>query len=166
MGVTRTILWLAPTALWLLGSCETDRSEEALAQTRFEEFQDALLARDAARLRDLVCADARPAIHALCQEDRSDTPALQVTGVTTRQYEYLVHVVEPQPGGQASHFILTMEDGAMRVDLRATYRDHSVAKRRFLAEARFIPQHLSPEQIEKARVIHGQPASAPPVGKR
>ena len=162
MGVTRTKLWLTPVALWLLGSCESDRSGEALAKTRFEEFQTALLARDAASLRDLVCADARPAIRALCLEDRSETTALQVTGVTRRQYDYLVHVSEPRAGGQASHFVLTVEDGVMRVDLRATYRDHSVEKRRFLAEERFIPQRLTPEQIEQARVIH-QPAPAAPA---
>ena len=166
MGVTSYRLCIALITPWLLCGCGSDRSRETLAQSRFEEFQAALLARDEVGLRDLVCADARPAIRALCQEDRSETTGLQVTGVTVRQYEYLVHVAEPRPDGQTSYFVLTIEDGVMRVDLRATYRDHSVTKRRFLKEARFVPQHLSPEQIEKARVAHGPTEPTPPGPNR
>jgi hypothetical protein len=95
----------------------------------------------------------------MCQQDRSKQMALQVTGVTKRQYEYLVHVTDPNLNNQASHFVLTIEEGAMRVDLRATYWDHSVENRRFLAEERFVPQRLSPDQIERAKAVHSAPVA-------
>ena len=158
MGVTRHKAWMAWIGLWLVASCSTDRSGKNLAQQRFEAFQTALIQRDRTALQDLVCSDARPAIRALCLENREGQPALRVTGVSKRQYDYLVHVADPATSGPTSHFVLTMEDGVMRVDLRATYRDHSLEKRRFLAEKRFVPQRLSPEQIERARVVHSSQA--------
>jgi hypothetical protein len=159
MVVTRISIATAWTALWLVVSCDTGPSREDLAQERFEEFQTALLQRDQAALKYLVCSDARPAIPEMCQQDRSKQLALQVTGVSKRQYEYLVHVTDPNQSDQASHFVLTIEDGAMRVDLRATYWDHSVENRRFLAEERFVPQRLSPDQIKRARAVHSSPSA-------
>ena len=61
MVVTRISIATAWTALWLVVSCDTGPSHEDLAQERFEEFQTALLQRDQAALKYLVCSDARPA---------------------------------------------------------------------------------------------------------
>lgn len=162
----RPAAWMGWIGLLLMTGCDSEVSGESLARLRFEAFQTALLEGDQSALRRLVCSDARPAIREMCLENRSGQRALSVTGVTRRSYEYLVHFTDPNHQDRASYFVLCVEDGAMRVDLRATHRDHTVTKRRFLAEGRFVPQRLSPEQIERARVVHTQQAAkAAPTGR-
>lgn len=137
----------------------TGDSQEELARQRFGEFQSALFRSDPVALRGLLCSDARPAIEAMCNQPRASQRPLEVTGVTKRNYEFLVHVRDPNRGGRESDFVLTVENGEMRIDLRATARANSEEKRTFLGEERFVPQKLTEEQVERARVV-GVPAPA------
>ena len=162
---------LGSFALFALGAlalqaCEAaaDRQQEA-ARQQFAAFQEALFQRDRSALRGLLCSDAHPAIDAMCAKNYAGRQPLEVLRVEQRNYEFLVHVRDPNENGRESHFVMTVENGAMRVDLRETVRNNSVTKREFLAEERFVPQKLTREQIEHARVTHAQPNATPPAKK-
>jgi hypothetical protein len=143
-------------ALALAGGCSETVTAELQAEQTFAAFQDALFDADARALRQLVCQDARPAVPALCDQDLTGKQRLQIKGVTRRDYEYLVHVRDPNQGDRASHYVLTVERGVMRVDLLATHRDHTQVSRTFLDRPRFVPHRTAPEQVRDAQATRAK----------
>lgn len=140
-------------AATLLSGCGEDVTAEYLAADRFAKFQTALFARDRAALKQLICRDARPAIPELCRADLDGRKPLIVTGITRNRHEYRVHVTDPNHQGAAkdSFYVLTKEDGHLRVDLLATFAYHRRSSGRGISKLSFVPGRLTPEQVERAR---------------
>lgn len=150
VGVMR---WIGALALGLVSGCTPEVTPEMVAQQRFEEFQDALFQRDRSALHKLVCNDARRAIPGLCKASLSGRKRLVVTGVTRQAHEYRVHVEDPnRASAEEVFYVLTKEDGHMRVDLLTTmrYLGRRTGARRVSRPA-LVPGKLSRAQIEQAQ---------------
>lgn len=145
----RATPWLA--ALLATVGCTAGGSGEQQARAAFTAFQEALFRRDTNALRALTCREAHPVLATLCAKDRRDQPKVDVVGVERRGYEYLVQVRDPAQPEAEHHYVLTVEDGAMRVDLGATIRANSTTKRSFLDRPTFQPQQLSEQQVRDAQ---------------
>lgn len=141
--------WLVALLSTLVG-CSSDASAETLAKSTFADFQDALFRHDRAKLRPLLCLDSRPVVQTLLDTDLRDRKRLVVTDVTRHGYEYRVHVEDPNRSDRSSFYVLTIEDGHMRVDLMATTQYQSTVVHRKLSQPTFVPQPLTRAQVEEA----------------
>lgn len=135
-------------------ACSRDVSAETVAERTFLDFQDAVYRRDAKALRKLVCYNARQSVADLCRTDLSGRRPLEVTKVTRNSYEFRVHVKDPnatapRDPAEDSFYVLTMEDGHMRVDLLETTRYHSQTTKTKLSQPTFVPQKLSPAKVRE-----------------
>ncbi len=145
--------WWLVTLMMLLSvlvGCSSEVSAETLAASTFAEFQDALFRHDRAKLRPLLCLDSRPVVQTLLDTDLDNLERLVVTDVIRHGYEYRVHVEDPNRGDHSSFYVLTIEDGQMRVDLIATTRYQSIVVHRKLSRPTFVPQPLTRAQVEEA----------------
>ena len=138
--------------LWLSSCQPAGPTAVEAAAAGFRSFQDALFARDATRLRSLVCADAREAIPGLLQADLTTRQPLTISHVTRQDYEFRIHVRDPnRPAtGEDAFYIVTKEDGQMRVDLISTARYQSRTTHRKLARPTLVPNGMGPQAVEAA----------------
>ena len=133
-----------------LSCCSGDRAEDAAAQA-FAEFQSALFRGDAAALRKLLCYESRAVIRDLVAVDLRGKKPLVVTGISRHISQYRVHVADPNSGGRESFYVLTKEDGRIRVDLLATTLYNRKTVRRRLDRPVFVPQRLTPVDIDRIK---------------
>ncbi|MCA8949232.1 MAG: hypothetical protein KDE27_07005 [Planctomycetes bacterium] len=142
----------------LPAACGGDRGAAA-AVALVVEFEGALRTGDSQRCRQLVTAESKPAIAELPWQTLRGRRPLAVGAAEPEGCGYRVHVEDPNQGGAAGAFLVVREYGVLVVDLVATAGLTAEFTERPLDEPEFVPQELTPADIDRAeRMRLAQPA--------
>ncbi len=131
--------------------CHRDDGTAAAAQT-FTAFQQALLAGDEGRCRDLLTRESAGALADMPWERLRERQALQVRATEAVPGAFHIGVVDPNQAGAPGTYVVVREYGKLVVDLVASAGLHQEA-----AEAsgkpseELLPRELTPEDFDRIR---------------